>query len=137
MRKSRYDVALSYAGQERWIAYGLAQHLRPHYRVFLDIETTRLWGESLIDALPDIYLRSRACVLLVSHAYIRKMWPTLERRVIVKKVSDANSQALMLPVRVGGFGGTVDEIGDDQWIPFEDENIAYLAARIHERLQST
>ena len=77
-----YDVALSFAGEDRAHADALATILRQHrVRVFYDsTEQANLWGKNLVEHLHDVYSRrARFCVMFVSGAYAAKSWPTHER----------------------------------------------------------
>lgn len=66
---SDYDVALSFAGEDRTHAQSLADALRQRYiRVFYDeYEKAALWGKDLYAHLSDVYQnRARYCVILIS-----------------------------------------------------------------------
>ena len=78
-----YDVALSFAGEDRSVARELAEFLRAaRYKVFFDeYEKAELWGEDLTVKLQDVYEHlSHFCVLLISRAYTEKAWTIHERR---------------------------------------------------------
>jgi len=64
-----YDVAISYAGEDRDYAQTLADALRlRNVKVFYDgYERTTLWGKNLYEYLSDLYQhKSRYCVMLLS-----------------------------------------------------------------------
>ena len=76
-----YDIALSYAGEDRHRAKELAFALkRRGARVFYDKdEAARLWGENLFTHLTDVYQnRARYCVALLSKHYAEKPWTRRE-----------------------------------------------------------
>jgi hypothetical protein len=78
-----YDVALSFAGEDRPIAQKLAYLLRERgIRVFYDeFEKAHLWGTNLYDYLTDLYRdRARYCIIFVSEHYERKAWTKVERQ---------------------------------------------------------
>ena len=77
----KYDVALSFAGEDRAYVNEVAQHLRTlEIEVFFD-EFEDLWGKRLIEHLGEIYSeRSRFVVMFISEHYVRKAWPQHERR---------------------------------------------------------
>jgi len=78
-----YDVALSFAGEDRDYVEQVAALLRASgIKVFYDkFETVRLWGRNLADHLGEIYgKRSRFVVMFVSNHYPHKGWPTHERQ---------------------------------------------------------
>jgi hypothetical protein len=73
----QYDVALSFAGEDRSVAEALAQALRDSgARVFYDrYEQATLWGKDLYQHLQTVYRdTARYCVVFVSAAYARKLW---------------------------------------------------------------
>lgn len=103
-----YDVALSFAGEDREVAAFIARHLAPDFSVFYDeFETAELWGSDLSETLPDRYVRSRFCVLFLSPEYLAKMWTVLERQAIVVEFLRRRGQDFVLPVRMRGFTGSV------------------------------
>ena len=78
-----FDVALSFAGEDRAHAERLANLLRDsHVRVFYDefVKAT-LWGKDLYQHLETIYKdKAKYCVVFVSEAYIKKNWTKHELR---------------------------------------------------------
>ena len=97
-----YDVALSFAGEDRVTAEKLATELRQRkVSVFYDgFAEAELWGKDLYDYLSQLYSDGcRYCVMLVSRAYAKKDWTRLERR---SAQSRSLSQPLefILPVRL-------------------------------------
>jgi hypothetical protein len=79
----RYDVALSFAGEDRGYVDEVAKSLAAKgIRVFYDqFEQVELWGKDLVAHLLDIYQnRARFCVIFVSQQYVEKPWPNHERR---------------------------------------------------------
>jgi TIR domain len=78
-----YDVALSFAGEDREYLERVATLLmEAGVRVFYDrFETAKLWGSNLADHLAEVYgKRSRFVVLFISKHYPLKAWPTHERQ---------------------------------------------------------
>ena len=78
-----FDVALSFAGEDRAHAERLANLLQhTHVRVFYDefVKAT-LWGKDLYQHLETIYKdQAKYCVVFVSEAYITKNWTKHELR---------------------------------------------------------
>jgi hypothetical protein len=78
-----YDVALSFAGENRPYVHRVAEILKqagvnPFYDEF---EKAKLWGKNLVDYLADIYQhRSRFVVMFISKHYVEKAFPTHERQ---------------------------------------------------------
>lgn len=79
----RYDVALSFAGEDRAFVEVTAAKLRElGVRVFYDdYEKVELWGKDLYEHLDYVYQRAaRFCVIFVSEHYARKVWTNHERK---------------------------------------------------------
>ena len=80
-RHFKYDVGLSFAGEQRWYVGQVAFDLKSRdIGVFYyDYEQERLWGKNLYANLSDIYQnKCRFCVIFVSKEYANKDWPNLE-----------------------------------------------------------
>jgi hypothetical protein len=96
-----YDVALSFAGENRDYVENVAEHLKTAgVRVFYDkFETVHLWGRNLADHLGDIYgKRSRFVVMFISKYYPHKGWPTHERQSAQARAIREN-KIVLLPAR--------------------------------------
>jgi hypothetical protein len=110
----KYDVALSYAGEQQYYVEQIATMLRnAGVRVFYaPHEEAQLWGEDLVEAFEAVFLHgSRFVVMFVSADYERKAWPTVERRAAIERAISQKS-AYILPVRfddtsIPGLRGTV------------------------------
>jgi hypothetical protein len=78
---STYDVALSFAGEQRQYVKQVAELLRAAgVRVFYD-DFEDLWGKDLPVRLEEVYRRqARFVVVFVSAEYVTKAWPNLERQ---------------------------------------------------------
>jgi hypothetical protein len=101
----RYDVALSFAGEQRRYAEGLAEILRANgVRVFYDsFEQAELWGKNLFDYLYNVYSReSRYCIVFVSKEYAEKMWTVHERHSAQERVLLGRKSDYLLPIKVDG-----------------------------------
>jgi hypothetical protein len=97
----RYDVCLSFAGEQRDYVEQVALYLRQAtVRVFYDrYETAALWGEDLVHHLDTVFRKqARFCVMFVSADYARKVWTTHELRSIQARAV-RNATAYILPVR--------------------------------------
>lgn len=97
-----YDVALSFAGEDRIYAESLANKLREkEIRVFYDrFESHNLWGKNLVEYLYDVYAKkSRYCVILISNAYVTKAWPKHERQSAQERALTAGTEYI-LPIRI-------------------------------------
>ena len=101
MEEIRYDVGLSFAGEQRDYVQRVAEDLQYRgLRVFYDEnEEDQLWGKNLLDYLSDLYLkRCRYCIVFASAEYAAKMWPNLERRSAQAR-DIAGAGDYILPVR--------------------------------------
>lgn len=97
----KYDVSLSFAGEDRPYVGQVASFLRgAGVRVFYDeYEETALWGKDLIDELDQIFrLESEVVVMFVSAAYRNKDWTNHERRSVLAAALKARREYI-LPVR--------------------------------------
>lgn len=111
---SMYDVALSFAGENRPYVEQVATHLKSAgVNVFYDaFEQPELWGRNLIDHLAEIYgHRSRYVVMFISKEYVEKAWTTHERQHAQERALLAREE-FILPARfddspVPGMTGTV------------------------------
>ena len=96
-----YDVAISFAGEERDVARNLSAALKVFgLRVFLDEdEQDKLWGVDNLEFFSDLFLkRSEFCVMLISKSYLEKPWTTLERRAALARAMQER-QSYILPIR--------------------------------------
>ena len=97
-----FDVALSFAGEDRAFVDEVANRLREQgVKVFYDLfEEADLWGKDLYAHLTDVYhRRARYTVMFISEAYSRKLWTNHERRAAQARAFQ-ESQEYILPVRV-------------------------------------
>jgi hypothetical protein len=102
-RRFKYDVCLSFAGEERAYVREVASRLTAEgFRVFFDEEENekvRLWGTDLLEELDRVYrLESRYCVMFISRAYAERMWTRHERRSAQARALEAHGRYL-LPAR--------------------------------------
>jgi hypothetical protein len=98
-----FDVALSFAGEQRHLAHELAGLLKQHdVRVFYDLDhEASLWGKDLGAELTKTYNKgARHVVMFVSHEYARKEWPNHEREAAVARTIKEIGGDYILPVRV-------------------------------------
>jgi hypothetical protein len=125
-RPFRFDVALSFAGEDRGYARKLEELLRAEgLRVFFDGEQqANLWGQDLKRRLADIYTKdSRYCILLVSVHYKEKRWTQYEWKLLHRRLTEdfrkRRNDPAVLPVRL-----------DDSELEHLPEDCAYLDARL-------
>ena len=116
----KYDVALSFAGEDRQHAKALAALLKAGgYWFFYDEnELAQLWGKNLYDYLSSVYKdRARYCVMFLSQHYERKLWTNHERQMAQARAFQENREYI-LPVRL-----------DDTEIPGIPPTVGYLDLR--------
>jgi hypothetical protein len=96
-----YDVALSFAGEDRQYVEQVAQLLKASgVKVFYDkFETAQLWGRNLADHLGEVYGKlSRFVVIFISKYYPLKAWPKHERQSAQARAIRDN-KIVLLPAR--------------------------------------
>lgn len=97
----KYDVCLSFAGEDRPYVDEVARHLSELgvSRFYDTDEQAELWGKNLVEHLDQIYRHdSRFCVMFVSEHYARKMWTKHERQSAFDRALVSDTE-YVLPVR--------------------------------------
>ena len=116
----KYDVALSFSGEDRGYVEPLADLLKKGgYSVFYDkYEQAELWGKDLYVHLSSVYKdQARYCVIFLSEHYARKLWTNHEIKNAQARAFQ-ESQEYILPVRL-----------DDTEIPGILPTVGYLDLR--------
>ncbi|MER5215418.1 TIR domain-containing protein [Streptomyces sp. NPDC002838] len=117
----RYDVCLSFAGEQREYVDAVAAGLRDQgVSVFYDLyERVHLWGKRGAEHFDRIYrLESEYCVIFASADYARKAWPTHERRSAQSRALEDHDKEYILPARF-----------DDTEIPGLAPDVFYIDLR--------
>ena len=99
--KYQYDVALSFAGEQRKYVEAVAESLvDTGTKIFYDdYEKVSLWGKDLYTHLDYVYRKaSRFCIVFISAAYASKVWTNHERRSAQARAIQENTEYL-LPAR--------------------------------------
>lgn len=110
----RYEVALSYAGEDRGYVQQVARALRrKRVPLYYDRDDqASLWGKDLSSHLRAVYgEQSRFVVLFVSQHYAEKAWTRRELRIARERVREE----CLLPVRL-----------DDTDLPGLSASLAYI-----------
>ena len=97
-----YDMAISFAGEDRVIAEDLAEALsNKGVEVFYDKSfKIALLGRELADVFRGIYAsKSRFAVVLISRNYLGKNWTNFEFSIIREQAKKRKSE-FILPVRL-------------------------------------
>jgi hypothetical protein len=100
-KKPEYDIALSFAGEERAYVDSVATLLKERgVKVFYDLfEEADLWGKDLYVHLSDVYhKRARFTVIFISEAYAAKLWTNHERKAAQARAFQ-EAQEYILPAR--------------------------------------
>ena len=138
--RKKYDIALSFAGQDRAIVELVAKALKTRgVDVFYDaFETTHLWGKNLYTHLSDLYQnQARYCIPFLSKAYADRSWPNHELQAMQARAF-LEIREYLLPVRlddtpIDGILGTVASLSMP---PASPEQIADAACAKLERQPS-
>jgi MoaA/NifB/PqqE/SkfB family radical SAM enzyme/DNA-binding Lrp family transcriptional regulator len=117
-----YDVAFSFAGEDRPYVGEVASFLKGRLRIFYDaFEQVDLWGKDLYTHLDDVYRkRARYCVIFISRSYANKVWTNHERRSAQARAFEEHREYI-LPVRL-----------DDTDIPGMRRTTAYVSSKTTE-----
>lgn len=128
-----YDVALSFAGEDRDFVERVAEVLKEiGIQVFYDkYEEIDLWGKNLYTHLDDVYQnKSEYCVMFISKYYKEKLWTNHERESAQVRAFE-NRQEYILPARldnteIPGLKKTLGYINLENVSP---EDFAYKIAK--------
>lgn len=119
-RKARtYDIALSFAGEDRKLAEALAKALQKNgISVFYDeFEASKLWGKDLYQYLNDVYRKkAKFCVVLSSKHYLKKKWTRHELQIAQTRAWGQKHEYI-LPVKL-----------DNSELPGVNPTIGYIDA---------
>ena len=126
----KYDIALSFAGEDREYVEQVAILLKRFgVKVFYDkFEESNLWGKNLLDYLNEIYKdKARFTVMFISEHYRDKVWTNHERKSIQERAFRESSEYI-LPARfddteIPGLYSTVSYINLCEKTPHEFVNI--------------
>jgi hypothetical protein len=113
-----YDIALSFAGEDRSYVSQVAQLLQDKgIKVFYDsFEEEHLLGKNLYDYLSDLYQnQAMFTIMFISEYYAKKLWTNHERQAMQSRAF-REQQEYILPVRF-----------DDTKIPGLLDTIGYLS----------
>lgn len=97
----RYDIALSFAGEDRAYVEMVAEQLKVRdVSFFYDLyEQADLWGKDLYVHLTEVYRdKSRYTLMFISAHYKEKVWCNHERRAAQARAIEENSEYI-LPTR--------------------------------------
>jgi|GEM_PF-518495 len=126
VKKYDYDIALSFAGENREYVREVANILKNYrIRVFYDeFEEYTLWGNNLIEYLQNIYKeRAKYTVMFISKYYAKKLWTNHERKAMQERAF-IESKEYILPARfdyteIPGLYSTISYIDLNTKTPYE------------------
>jgi hypothetical protein len=116
-KKDYYDLAISFAGEDRKIAEKIADKLRTlGYKIFYDkYEQADLWGKDLYSHLSEVYgKKAKYCLMIISSNYAVKHWTNHERVAAQARAFEENKEYI-LPLRL-----------DETEIPGLSNTVAYV-----------
>ena len=127
MRNAEYDVALSFAGEDRAYVEMVAEQLKARdVQVFYDrYEEANLWGKDLYTHLIDVYQnKATYTIMFISSYYRDKIWTNHERRAAQSRALKEIDREYILPARfdsteIPGILPTVDYIDLKEKSPVE------------------
>jgi hypothetical protein len=105
--KYEYDVAISFAEEDRNVALALALALEMsgiHKVYYYPLRYEATWGKQIEKRLQRIYSKhAMYAVVLLSDWYFKKHFARIEREAILERVRHAGDTAYMLPVILNNF----------------------------------
>ena len=131
-----YDVALSFAGEDRIYVERIADLLvEQGLKIFYDkFEVANLWGKDLYQYLSDIYKnKAEFCVIFISRYYKEKNWTRHELKSAQNRAFIDNREYI-LPifideVELDGMNSTVGYIKASEYRDFEIANLIITKLR--------
>src|SRR5690554_401910 len=118
--KPIYDIAISFAGEDRAVAEQIAAGLKKReIEIFYDeYELANLWGKDLYQHLSEVYSKkAQYCLVLISKYYIKKNWTQHELKSAQERAFTQNNEYI-LPIRL-----------DDTTVPGIHSTTGYLDFR--------
>lgn len=129
MKKQQYeyDVAFSFAGEDRAYADKVAKILKAcKINIFYDdFENNKLWGEDLYKLLAEVYSKkSKFVVIFISEHYVKKKWTKHELKYICDGIF--NEKIKLLPVKLDNTEISEIPTTTGYLEKIEPEKLAYL-----------
>jgi uncharacterized protein DUF2188/TIR domain-containing protein len=123
---TKYDVALSFAAEDRSVARQIAEALKKqNINVFFDSHSSaELWGRNLYEYLRNIYTQTKLCIVLISKNYNEEQWTTLEWRNLLAH-SVKHPSFTILPIRLDR-SEVPQDVANVGYIPWKPESLPKL-----------
>lgn len=126
LNNKNYDVAFSYAGENREYVEKVARYLKDrNVNIFYDkFEEADLWGKDLTEYFDEVFRKkAQYCVIFISKYYAEKKWPTVEKQNALAKEIEQEEEYI-LPARfdnteIPGLRSTIGYIDLTQKTPEE------------------
>jgi hypothetical protein len=131
-RDQKFDVCLSFAGEQRSYVELVAQGLKDRkYRVFYDDDQQAdLWGKDLAEYFDWVYRKgSRVCVMFISKEYAEKPWARHERRSALARALEEDEYVLPARFDETELDGLRPTIGYVDLRRFAPESVVDLVAK--------
>jgi hypothetical protein len=97
----KYDVVLSFAGEDRQYVEQVAEFLESHgVIIFYDkYEEVTLWGKDMVEHFDGVYRKQgRFCIMFISRHYADKVWTKHERKSALARALEERAE-YVLPAR--------------------------------------
>ena len=134
-----FDIAISFAGEDRAIAYQIAKQLNDtyNYKVFYDdYEQAQILGTNLTEYLIDIYKnKTRYCVVLISKDFKEKRWTRHEWKAAQARAFEEPHLDYILPIKIDETEliGLLPTIG---YLSLEKYTIEQITGIINDKVKS-
>lgn len=128
----KYDVTLSFAGEERSYVEKIAKILKnQHIKVFYDyFEISNLWGKDLYQYLQSVYKdQAQYCVIFFSKNYLKKTWTRHELKQAQERAFSENREYILpvvMDIDLNNIPGMNITTGYLDYNNFSPEEIAKL-----------
>lgn len=137
--KFKYEVALSFAGEQRAEVEEVAARLRQAgVDVFYDdYEKATLWGKNLYTYLSEVYRnRAKYCIIFASKDYAERVWTNHELQSAQARALQENGNEYILPVRFDSteIPGLLPTVG---YLNFNDEGISGICSAFLAKIGKT
>jgi hypothetical protein len=100
-RDYRFDIAVSFAGEDREYVSEIVEAVKGDMEVFYDADyQVEAWGKDGGEYFSDMYQnQARYVVMFISQHYAKKMWTRMERRAALARAAEQRSE-YVLPIRL-------------------------------------
>ena len=141
--KFKFDVALSFAGEQREYVEEVFDYLKKNkIQVFYDKDKEiALWGEDLAEYFDDVFrVSSEYCVMFISREYEEKSWTIHERRSALARALEER-RTYVLPARfddtdLPGLRPTIKYIELSEFSPVEFAKIIIKKISLEEKQET-